>query len=31
MAYPMIGSLPVPKISPQEILAVLRKVFVTRA
>ena len=26
MAYPMIGSLPISKISPQEVLAVLRKV-----
>lgn len=29
MAYPMIGSLPVSKISPQEVLAVLRKVEAT--
>lgn len=29
MAYPMIGSLPVSKISPQEALAVLRKVEAT--
>jgi len=29
MAYPMIGSLPISKISPQEVLAVLRKVEAT--
>lgn len=29
MAYPMIGSFPVSKISPQEVLAVLRKVEAT--
>jgi len=29
MAYPMIGTLPVSKISPQEVLAVLRKVEAT--
>ncbi|WP_335339765.1 MULTISPECIES: tyrosine-type recombinase/integrase [unclassified Sphingobium] len=29
MAYPMIGNLPVSKISPQEVLAVLRKVEAT--
>ncbi|MGJ3647610.1 tyrosine-type recombinase/integrase [Sphingomonas sp. GlSt437] len=29
MAYPMIGSLPISKITPQEVLAVLRKVEAT--
>lgn len=29
MAYPMIGSFPISKISPQEVLAVLRKVEAT--
>jgi len=29
MAYPMIGTLPISKISPQEVLAVLRKVEAT--
>lgn len=29
MAYPMIGSLPISKVTPQEVLAVLRKVEAT--